>query len=177
MSDFTSFAGFASHLSALTLGVDHYEHESLTRAAMHVQDEAMNSVGHYQSQSGPFAAWAPLAASTQADRVRQGFPADEPELRTGQLRDSIQFTVLPPVVAQHREAEIGSDDPVMVYQELGTQFMPARSILGGAAARVENLILHEIGEGYVGALMTAAGAPRLSQVILHRTPTPAIRIR
>jgi hypothetical protein len=70
--------------------------------------------------------WPQLAESTQRERERLGFAANEPLLRTGDLRESIEYTVLP------REAavEIGSNDKIAVYQELGTSRIPPRSFLG-----------------------------------------------
>ena len=37
---------------------------------------------------------SPLAESTQAERVVQGYPANEPLLRTGELRDSIEHKLV-----------------------------------------------------------------------------------
>lgn len=68
--------------------------------------------------------WPQLAPFTQADREAQGFTPNDPLLRTGDLRES--------VMRRHgiRWAEVGTDDPVMIYHELGTWRMPPRPVFG-----------------------------------------------
>lgn len=151
MKEFSLF-GFVEHLPKLVAEVALAEHEGLEHAAKIVEREAKESVGHYQPQSGPFVAWAELADSTKDDRERLGFPADEPELRAGALRDSIQHTVETHPLSES-VAEIGSDSEVMVFQELGTSNMPPRSILGGAAARKEREVVDVLGDAVVAALI------------------------
>lgn len=142
-----SILGFVEHLGVMAAEVVVAEHEGLERAAQIIEREAKAAIGAYQAEAPPFAAWAPLAEATKTDRVRQGFPADEPELRTGELRDSIKHTV------GEKEAEVGSDSPIMEYQELGTARIPPRSILGGAAVRKGEQAAEAIGEDVVLALV------------------------
>jgi hypothetical protein len=142
-----SLGGFIEHLGVMAAEVVIAEHEGLERAAQIIDAEAKNSIGHYQDEAPPFAAWADLAESTKADRVSKGFSEDEPELRTGELRDSIQHKVV------GREAEIGSDSPIMEYQELGTVRIPPRSILGGAAVRKGEEAAEAVGEDVVAVLI------------------------
>ncbi len=146
MKDFT-ILGFVEHLVIIQTEIVVAEHEGLDRAAEIIQAEAKDSLGEYQQDAPPFAGWAELADSTKQDRVRQGYPEDEPELRTGEMRDSIERTV------EGREAEVGSDSEVLEFQELGTSKMPPRSILGGAAVRKGPEVAEEIGERYVAALI------------------------
>lgn len=60
---------------------------------------------------------APLADTTQAERVAAGFSADEPLLRSGELRDSWEAAVVDgengPI------AGVGTADPVAADHELG----------------------------------------------------------
>ena len=102
--------------------------EVAKKTAIHVMaqmiaDEAKRVLGTYDYD------WTQLAASTQADRVQAGFAANEPLLRTGELRDSIEHKVV-----SDDEAQIGSNLDIAVYQELGTQTIPPRSFLAAAAA-------------------------------------------
>ena len=76
-------------------------------------------------------------------------PADEPELRNGRMRDTIEHTVH----SGGREAEVGSDDEILFFQELGTENMPPRSILGGAAARVAEDVVAELSRGTIRYLV------------------------
>lgn len=99
--------------------------EGLERAAQCVEAEAKSLIGSTEvAGAGPFAEWKPLAEATVADRLRQGYSADEMLLRTGELRDSISHVV------RGNEASIGSNNPIAVYQEIGTDKIPARSFLG-----------------------------------------------
>lgn len=142
-----SILGFVEHLAVMAAEMVVVEHEALERAAEVIEHEAKESVGHYQEQSGPFAAWDPLAEATMADRAAKGFPEDEPELRTGEMRDSIEHVVI------GHEAEIGSNSEILEWQELGTAKMPPRSVLGGAAARKADAVSAEIGREVVAALV------------------------
>jgi phage gpG-like protein len=74
------------------------------------------------------------AAQQLESAVKQSLsrtPGDDhstPWLRTGTLRDSIAHS------ADETGAAIGSDDPVAVYQELGTRTVPPRPFLAPSAA-------------------------------------------
>jgi hypothetical protein len=144
MTPFQGAAALAAKLAAL--------HEAAKRglegAAQVVETEAKAEIGHYQSAAGPFAAWPELADSTKADRVRQGFPANEPLLREGEMRDSIEHSPVHMTGAASGHVRVGSNDPKALFQELGTATIPARSFLGSAAYRkaheVRDLIADEI---------------------------------
>ena len=142
-----SLTGFAEHLGKMALAEHAMERSALEKCAKLVEKRAKAKLGEYQDASGPFAAWANLADSTVADRERQGYPSDEPLLRTGALRDSIGHTVKDSV------AQIGSDSDIAVYHELGTKHMPPRSFLGGAMAESLDDVKQIIGESAVAALV------------------------
>lgn len=159
MSNEWSLLGFAGHLAAMVVETDHAEQHALEHACDIVLAEVKDSLGAYQPQSGQFEAWAPLADATKADRVRQGYPEDEPELRDGTLRDSYERTVEGGRgLGLERTAEVGSDYEVAEWQELGTPRMPPRSILGGAAVRKSDEVAHVIGETYVVEIGFGQGA-------------------
>lgn len=141
-----SILGFVEQLAVMNAEIVVAEHTSLERGARIIEKEAKEAIGVYQAESGEFAAWDPLAESTKQDRLNKGFPEDEPELRTGDLRDSIEHVVV------GRVAHIGSNSDVMVYQELGTSKMPPRSILGGAAVRKGHEVAKQVGEDAFVAL-------------------------
>jgi hypothetical protein len=92
-----------------------------------VEKRAKEEFGEYQPAIGPFQAWAELADSTKADRLRQGYSENDPLLRSGDLRDTISYE------AHGLEVAIGSTDDKMVYHEFGTPKMPPRPVLGTAA--------------------------------------------
>ncbi|WP_086642933.1 hypothetical protein [Acetobacter sp. DsW_063] len=153
-----SLLGFAAVLTEMTLEADHAAHLGLQAAARTVQEEAKAEIGHYQGAIGGLPAWAELADSTKDDRVRQGYTENDPGLRSGAMRDSIETTVT------SQEATIGSDDDNLVYFELGTTKQPPRTVLAGALMRKEKEVVHEIGERFVGTLVggeVIGGALRL----------------
>lgn len=74
--------------------------------------------------------WPELADTTIDEKSRLGFDTPAPLLRTGELRDSIDYSVEP--VAKGVAITLGSDDPVAAYQELGTATIPPRPFLSTA---------------------------------------------
>lgn len=144
-----AFAKMAEVAAAVELETRH----ALERAARLVEHEAKAAIGEYQEAAGQFAAWAPLAPSTLAEKGRLGYaPPDNPLLREGDLRDSIGHEVETHHLSAG-EAVIGSNSEIAVYQELGTSRMPARSFLGGAAVRKEGEVVELLGEGVVTGLL------------------------
>lgn len=131
--------GFARHLISLTIGGTVLTDSMLERAAVKIEKAAKEKIGDYQPEAGPFASWAGLAESTKEDRERKGFSPDEPLLRTGALRDSIEHRI------GFQEAHVGSDSPVAEYQELGTNKIPPRSFLGGALFEQAPKIVEQLG--------------------------------
>ena len=131
----------------------------LEASAQFIEDEAKRKFGEYQVAAGPYPAWQPLAESTKADRVRQGFEPDNPLYRTGYLMNSIKYKV------KGNEAVVGSDSDIMVYQELGTATIPARPVLGPAAFQSKQKIKKIVVEG-VTAWLT--GKPPIKKNNLPR---------
>lgn len=136
-----------------------------------VQEEAKSMIGTYQTGISPYRDWAQLSPYTQDDRAARGYPPNEPLLREGDLRDSIEHDAGP------FEAVVGSDDRVAVYQELGTEAqrqgqgppgIPPRSFLGGAAVRKADEIV---------ALMWGAFSAPLTQTWFQRVHHWSPRIR
>lgn len=140
-----SLGDFNKILAKVGEELEGHVHKALERVAEHIERDAKARIGHYNGPAGPFAAWAPLAESTIQDRAAKGFAPDEPLLRTGELRESIERHV-----GKH-EAVIGSDSAVAVAQELGTTTIPPRSFLGAAGAASLPLVHAEFG----GAIVTA----------------------
>jgi len=138
MKEFGNIESFVEHLAALEVAEALAARRALSQCAKIVEKRAKDKIGEYQQQAGPFVAWAELAESTKRDRERQGYPEDEPGLRSGEMRDSVGHVLS----TDSLEAQIGSNDDKMVFFELGTSKQPPRSVLGGAMADE----LHKIGE-------------------------------
>lgn len=137
----------AAKIGAAAAEIDGGMRELMTLAAERVQAEARKMIGHYQTDIQPFEDWRPLAASTVRKRVKEGYPPDEPLLREGIMREGIEITV------GAFEASVGSNDPVALWQELGTERIPPRSFLGAAAVRCADEVAMLIGGGFISAMM------------------------
>lgn len=126
MREFDSFGAFGRHMMRLAaVGEDVAEHAT-DDAARIVRRIAKGKLGHYQSASGEYPAWAPLKPETQAERKRQGYTPNDPLLRSGELRRSIDY------YRQGTSATVGSDEMVAVWMEAGTETVPPRPFLGPA---------------------------------------------
>lgn len=146
MREFTGFLAFAEHL--ITLGVKEkiLQHGCLEEACVQIEHRAKEKFGEYQEQAGPFEAWAPLSPATIEDRIAKGYTPDDPLLRSGATRDSIEHKII------GNEGHVGSDSDILLWLELGTSKMPPRSTLGGAAFELEPKIREEIGIEYAAFL-------------------------
>lgn len=142
-----TLSAFIAHVARATVELDHYEHRAMEQAARIVERRAKAIVGHYQTDTGPFPAWAELADATKAERLALGYTENDPGLRSGGQRDSIGHKV------GYREAAIGSNDEHLVYFELGTERQPPRSVLGAAAHQTEKQVAEIVGSGVVRALV------------------------
>ena len=137
----------AAKLGEIALAQHEMEHHALEKAAVVVEKRAKEKIGEYQDQTGPFIAWAELADATKEDRLRKGFTENDPGLRTGEMRDSIEHQV------ENSEAQVGSNDDHLVYFELGTSKQQPRSVLGGAVVDKMDKIMEIVGESAVAALV------------------------
>ncbi len=128
--------GFIAHLAVMQGHADHDKKDVLDRAGKLVEQTAKDAIGTYKF------GWPPLDPATVA---RKG--ADTPLLQTGQMRDSIEHTV----VGDH--VDVGTNDKKAVYQELGTTKIPPRSFLVAAAMEKEAEIVQMLGDhSYKGLL-------------------------
>lgn len=150
-----SLGEFAASLMGMEAGYLLWEHEALERAGKIVEEEAKRVIGTYDY------GWPQLADSTQEQRQSLGYSANEPLLRKGDLRDSIEHTV----DKFEHAVYIGSNSEIMVYQALGTsRGIPPRNPIDGATRAKE----HEVVEGlrrsiylrFLGALGIGALANR-----------------
>jgi HK97 gp10 family phage protein len=131
---FDSPGQFAAFLGGVITAMPEAEKRGLEAAAKLIEAEAKAEIGHDEmAAAGPFAAWAPLAQKTIEEKEYLGYvdriSLNDSLYRTGALRDSISHKV------GDREAVVGSNSMIAVYQEFGTEHIPPRSFLGGAAVR------------------------------------------
>jgi HK97 gp10 family phage protein len=145
---FESPLKFANHLLQAVAKEELALHEGLKASVKLIEQTAKKKIGHYQNESGNFPAWPELADSTKVDRVKQGYSENEPLLREGDLRDSIQSEV------KGLTGIAGSKNPIAAYQEYGTSKIPPRPFIGPAAFQNKKKIKAIIGlaaiEGITG---------------------------
>jgi hypothetical protein len=142
IDEFTKF--LAGELTAKRL--PHAREVALETACEMIVAQAKSAIGTYTFE------WPQLAESTQSDREREGYPANEPLLRTGALRDSISYTIDKPGV----EATVGSTSEIALWQELGTPKIPPRPFLLPSVFYLEKPIERMIGEVVVAAVAPAS---------------------
>lgn len=142
MSRELSLDEFALLLVGIPLELEAANHEALERCAKLIEKDAKDTLGTYDY------GWPQLAPSTQKERESKGFPPNDPLLRTGAMRDSIQHS------ADSKEARVGSNSDIAVYQELGTSKIPPRSFLEETMKRKTPEMLDLIGRTVVGSFTT-----------------------
>jgi hypothetical protein len=150
---FNSFEAFAEHLAKVVFAEHEAKLMAMDKATKIVQKEAKAEIGVYQDAIGDIPGWAELADSTKADRVRLGYSENDPGLRSGATRDSVQRTVKEGDVLGEVAGFVGSDMDEMVWFELGTSKQPPRSVLAGSAMRKEDDLHKLIGEAVYTALI------------------------
>jgi len=142
MKTYKSFGALARALDRVSLNLESSLAIAMEQSAALVEATAKSEFGHYQrTDMGPFAEWLELKAATKKDRLRQGYTENDPLLRSGKLRESVDHISAP------FEFVVGSEDPVMVYQELGTsRGIPPRPVLAPALYRNVHNILNIVGK-------------------------------
>lgn len=140
MKEFSSLGEFGLHLLTLQLTEELALHKGLKRVADLVEATAKEEIGTYQPSVGPFGAWEKLTDSTEDEKSRLGYPLEAPLLRTGKTRDSISNIV------DGLEAVIGSEEDILLWQELGTSTIPPRPVLGPAVVQNKKKIERILGD-------------------------------
>jgi len=147
MMEFATLADLAHHLTRDTVGGLVATRKGLEVATAILQKEAKAEFGHYQDTEGPFPEWAELADSTKEDRLQQGFTENDPLLRRGDLRDSVERE------SGDWEGTVGSTSEIMPFHEFGTAKMPPRPVMGPALYRKAEEIAELIGSFAVSGLV------------------------
>lgn len=153
MKEFTSLGQFALHLLSLQAATSISLHRGLEKVAAAVEKTAKAEIGTYQQAIGPFPSWDPLAEVTKKQRLDLGYTEDDPGLRDGSMRDSIERKV------ERLEAVIASDDQNLVWFELGTSKQPPRPVLGPAVEHNHDVIRKELGLALVRGLLGGGPIP------------------
>ncbi len=145
MKEFDSLKKFSIHLKRLIAEYPVVEAKTGEFIGVLLEKEAKDKIGHLQQAAGPFKEWAPLAESTKLDKEKKGyvFNADyNPLYRQGDLKDSIHHVYS---ITRH-EVILGSTSQIMIYQELGTNRIPPRSVIGATMFQAKNEMAFILGE-------------------------------
>lgn len=142
MAQTHTLQSFGMLFANMAIALPRATHTAMEAACVVVEREARRVIGTYDY------GWPQLAPSTQADRVQQGFPANEPLLRTGEMRDSIEH------VSSPTEGRIGSNNPKAIWHELGTSRVPPRPFLSSALQHEAAHVVAIIGGTVHGYLET-----------------------
>jgi hypothetical protein len=127
----------------------------IEKACKIVQKKAKAAIGKEHEE------WAPLAESTVADKQHHGFAVPKPLLRSGELRDSIEYAV------DGNEGCVGTDNKAAPFLEFGTSKMPPRSFLVSSAISSEDKIHRMAAAATIGALSGHGRGARDVREILH----------
>ena len=155
MTKLFDLLGFIAELPAIERDLHAAGPLIVEKACKIVQKKAKAAIGREHEM------WAPLAVSTVADKAAHGFPTPKPLLRTGELRDSIEYTV------HGNEGWVGSDLEIAVYQELGTAKIPPRSFLVSSAISSEDKIHRMAAATTIAALSGFGHNARSVREMLH----------
>ena len=155
MTKLFSLLGFVAELPAIERDLHESGPKIIERACQIVQAKAKAAIGKNHEM------WPPLAESTIADKARHGFPTPKPLLRTGEMRDSIEYVV------HGNEGAVGSNSEIAVYQELGTSHIPPRSFLVSSAIASEDKIHRMAAATTIAAFSGFGGHAREAREMLH----------
>lgn len=116
-NNFNSFADFFTRkLNKKKFEVYAEYEKALIPVCEFLQEKAKEKFGVYQTD------WKQLTPATQKGRVRLGYTPNDPLLRSGDLRDSVEYSIL------GNSAVVGSKNEIMLYQEKGTSTIPPRPV-------------------------------------------------
>lgn len=126
MKTYQSFGALARALNRAAAQMPLSYAAAMKAGAEAVATDAKSRIGHYQD------GWKRLAPSTVAEKTRLGFAGvplqggdggDNPLLRTGALRESIETEATAHMLV------VGSASDILKYQEWGTRTLPPRPVL------------------------------------------------
>jgi hypothetical protein len=159
MTQTFSLLGFVAELATIQRDMEELPRAIVMKACAMIAKQAKAQIGKQHEE------WPPLTPETIADRVHRGFAPNQPLLRTGELRDSIEWTVQGH--GSQVEGEVGSNDPRAVYHELGTSRIPPRPFLVPSAIVCEPRIVKMAARMMVSTLGGGGHNTRELRELLH----------
>lgn len=145
-----TLAGFATLTTGMAAKLDKIQRDCLESGAKVLEKEAKRVLGTYDY------GWMQLADATKEDRISRGYTPNEPGLREGDMRDSIEH-----VVVNAHEAQIGSNDDKMLWFDIGTPNQPPRPVFQPAAIAKGEEVALELGHSAMDVLTGKAHSTKL----------------
>lgn len=169
MKDFASFNEFGEFLQMVAVEIPEAQTHGMANASEIMQKEAKAEIGTYAQAAGPFPAMQPLSDATLSGFVHalgfyipgklESYPED-PLRRTGAMQDSIE------AAHDRNNAKVGSDDDIMLFQEMGTPGalypIPPRSVLGRALFVTQDACVSAIMRRILTPLVGVGEADRMT---------------
>jgi phage gpG-like protein len=141
-----------ARIAVAEAAVERAEGAAIEAACKMVQERSKSLIGV------PKPEWPPLALST----LRAKGNVNTPLLETGNLRESIEFTVI-----DSRHGEVGTNDPVGEFHEFGTsRGLPPRPFLSLAAQQEGPAVAKMVAQTVGGAIGAALGGHSIEAEIL-----------
>jgi hypothetical protein len=150
-----SLLGFLAELPAISRDIEASGPKIVEQACKIIQRKAKAAIGKEHEM------WAPLAPSTIADKQHYGYSTPKPLLRSGELRDSIEYTV------HGLEGAVGSNLDRALWLEMGTSRIPPRSFLVSSAISSEDRIHRMAAAVTIAAFSGLGGHAREVREMLH----------
>lgn len=149
--DFHSMEEFGQFLEKRSSHITSELKASLQVIGKAVKQEAISSIGSYQSGIAPYPAWKPLAQATLDRKHRMGEGMGHPNTplyARGNFKKDIGYRVEGSRMAVH----IGSNVDYVVHNEYGTHKIPPRPVFGPAALRAVPKVLDAVESAVVYGL-------------------------
>lgn len=157
MKEFKNFEAFSKHLEKVVSQHKDREAKALNAIGAYLEKKSKDTIGYLQQGGGSFASWPELKESTKKDKERKGYAFKEdfnPLYRTGELKRSIHHVVN----KTKGEVYVGSPLDIALYQEMGTDKIPARSFLGLTFFKEKVQIQYMIGQFLINWITNSRSA-------------------
>lgn len=122
MTQVFTLLGFVAELATIQQDMEELPRAIVAKACAMITKQSKDQIGKQHEE------WPPLTPGTIADRVHHGFAPNQPLLRTGEMRDSIEWTVQGH--GSHVEGAVGSNSDIAVLSRARHQQDPAAFVLG-----------------------------------------------
>lgn len=157
MKQFSNFDAFSKHIKKVSSQYKDRESKSLNSIGAYLEKKSQDTIGYLQEGGGSFASWPELKEATKKDKERKGYAFKEdfnPLYRTGHLKKSISHVVN----RSSHTVFVGSPLDVALYQEMGTDKIPARSFLGLTFFKEKPQIQYMLGQFLINWITNSRSA-------------------